>query len=73
MTSKGNRNALADAGTGVFLAHSALKASVYTAESNLELIEDPSAVTEAEERGAKIERRADEVLKQVKANVEETV
>ncbi|EMA48588.1 cyclodeaminase/cyclohydrolase family protein [Halococcus salifodinae] len=73
VTSKGNRNALADAGTGVFLAHSALKASVYTAESNLELIEDPTVVTEAEERGAKIERRADELLEQVKANVEETV
>lgn len=73
VTSKGNRNALADAGTGVFLAHSALKASVFTADSNLELIEDPTVVRDAEERGAKIERRADEALEQVKANLEEAV
>lgn len=73
VTSKGNRSALADAGTGAFLAHSALEASVFTAQGNLELIEDSTAVNEVEERTAKIDTKADEALEQVKANVEETV
>jgi formiminotetrahydrofolate cyclodeaminase len=72
VTVKGNRNALADAGTGAFLAHSALKASVFTIQHNLELIEDSTAVAEVEDCLARIGRRGDEALEQVKANVEET-
>ncbi|EMA46057.1 cyclodeaminase/cyclohydrolase family protein [Halococcus saccharolyticus] len=71
VTAKGNRNAIADAGTGAFLAHSALKASVFTVQSNLELIEDPTAVADIEARLAEIDRRDDEALKQVEANIEE--
>lgn len=72
VTAKGNRNALADAGTGTFLAHSALQASIFTVQSNLELMEDTTAVTEIENHSDEIDKRSDEALTQVKSNLQET-
>ncbi|UOO96822.1 cyclodeaminase/cyclohydrolase family protein (plasmid) [Halococcus dombrowskii] len=73
VTANGNRNALADAGTGAFLAHSAHQASIFTVQSNLALIEDTTIVTEIEERLTEVDGDAAKALKQVKMNVEETV
>lgn len=71
VTAKGNRNALADAGTGAFLAHSAHQASIFTVQSNLTLIEDITAVTEIEKNLAEIDKRSEEALTQVKSNLQE--
>ncbi|WP_273836832.1 cyclodeaminase/cyclohydrolase family protein [Halococcus sp. PRR34] len=70
VTAKGNRNTIADGGTGAFLAHSAVQASVLIVQSNLELIEDVAAVTEIEERSGDIRKAADEAMTQVKTNAE---
>ncbi|WP_256685330.1 cyclodeaminase/cyclohydrolase family protein [Halococcus qingdaonensis] len=72
VTAKGNQNALADAGTGAFLAHAALKAAVFTVRSNLGLIEDPTVVAAIEERVAEIDERGDEALTQVRSNIEKS-
>lgn len=71
VTVKGNRNALADAGTGAFLAHSALQASILTVQSNLEMIEDPNDITEIEKRSDEIDNRSEEALTTVKSNLAE--
>jgi formiminotetrahydrofolate cyclodeaminase len=73
VTAKGNRNAVADAGTGAFLAHSALRASVIIVRSNLGLIEDTAVVTSVEECSAEIGTAADEAVEQVEENVAEAV
>ena len=73
VTTKGNQNALADAGTGAFLAHAALEAAVFTVQSNLELIEEPTDIEDTEKRLAGIEERSDEVLNQVQANIEKPI
>lgn len=73
VTTKGNQNALADAGTGAFLAHAALEAAVFTVQSNLELIEEPTDIEDIEKRLAGIEERSDEVLNQVQANIEKPI
>ncbi|EMA42900.1 formimidoyltetrahydrofolate cyclodeaminase [Halococcus morrhuae DSM 1307] len=73
VTAKGNRNALADAGTGAFLAHAALKAAVFTVRANLELIEEPAVGEEIEGRVAEIDGRGDEALAQVRANIEDAI
>jgi len=57
---KGNRNALADAGTGAFLVRAALRASVFTVRSNLDRVRDQSFIDEIERRLAAIESRADD-------------
>lgn len=56
----------------MFLAHSALRASVYTVRSNLELIEDAALVAEMGIRSGEIEALAQEAFEQVKTNVEDT-
>lgn len=70
VTAKGNRNAIADAGTGAFLAHSALQASVFIVQHNVGSIEDVTTATEIEESSVEIEEAADEAVAQVKANIE---
>lgn len=62
----GNRNALADAVTGALLAHGALKASLYTVRTNLELIDDGEFAPETAERADDIERAGETALEQVR-------
>ncbi|MDQ2052180.1 cyclodeaminase/cyclohydrolase family protein [Natronolimnohabitans sp. A-GB9] len=50
VTATGSRNAVPDAGTGAFLAQSALRASVHTVRYNLDSIEDETLATALEER-----------------------
>src|SRR5699024_943955 len=64
VTAKGNTNALADAGAGAFLAHSALQASVVTVRINLELIEDTTTITGMEKRLDDITTKGKEALAQ---------
>jgi formiminotetrahydrofolate cyclodeaminase len=73
VTANGNRNAVADAGTGAFLAHAALKAAVFTVESNLQLIEEPAVVEALVERLTEIDEQSDEALTQVRANIEAAI
>lgn len=53
---KGTQTAIADARTGVFLAHAALRASTSTARANLELIDDEVFVSEREECLTRLEQ-----------------
>jgi formiminotetrahydrofolate cyclodeaminase len=69
VTEKGTRNAVADAGTGAFLAHGALRASVSTVQFNLETIENATFVAEIERRSTEIDEAAETAFEQVKANV----
>jgi formiminotetrahydrofolate cyclodeaminase len=71
ITAKGNRNALPDAGTGVYLVHAALRASVFTVRSNLDQVSDQSFIDEVEQRIAEIESRADDAYEQVMDHFEE--
>jgi formiminotetrahydrofolate cyclodeaminase len=71
ITAKGNRNALADAGTGVFLVHAALRASVFTVRNNLDQVSDQSFIHEIEQRITQIESRADDAHRQVMDQIEE--
>ena len=69
VTEKGNQNAIADAATGTFLAHAALRASVVTVQRNLEIIENGMFITEMEQLSTEIDDSAEEALEQVKVNV----
>jgi formiminotetrahydrofolate cyclodeaminase len=73
VTEEGNQNAIADAGAGVFLAHAALQASVWTVQFNLEMIENTSFIAKMENHSTEIDDSADEVLEQVKVNVSNAV
>lgn len=71
ITAKGNRNALPDAVTGVYLVHAALRASVFTVRSNLDQVSDQSFIDEVEQRIVEIESRADDAYEQVMDHFEE--
>lgn len=71
VTRKGNRNALADAGTGVVLVHAALRASAFTVRSNVDQVSDQSFIDEVERRITEIESRADDAHEQVVHHIEE--
>lgn len=71
VTRKGNRNALADAGTGVILVHAALCASVFTVRSNVDYVSDQSFINEVEQRLTEIESRANDTHEQVVHQIEE--
>lgn len=73
VTEKGNQNAIADAGAGVFLAHAALQASVWTVRLNLGMIENTSFIAEMETRSAEIDNSAEEAVEQVKTNISNAV
>lgn len=70
VTEKGNRNALADAVTGAYLAHAALRASVTTVRANLDLPMDATSVAKLEERSADIETDAETALERVTTNLD---
>lgn len=69
VTKEGNRNAIADAGTGAFLAHAALQASVSTVGLNLGMIEDATFVAQTRDRTTEIDDSAETALEQVQTNV----
>lgn len=62
VTENGDGNAILDAGTAVFLVHSALRASVFTVRSNLEHVSDSSYSETIEADVAEIETLADEAV-----------
>lgn len=68
---KGNRNALADAGTGVFLVHAALRASIFTVRQNLTQVSDQSFIDEIEQRISHIESHAEDAHEQAMVHIEE--
>lgn len=61
-----------DAAAGASLAHAALRASVWTARSNLGLLADAAFAADAEERAAGLESDGSRLLKSVAADVRET-
>lgn len=73
VAAKGNRNALADAGTGVFLVHAALSAALFTVRTNTDALTDQSFVDDVAQRAAEIELRADDAHEQAMDRIEERV
>jgi len=71
VAARGNRNAVADAVTGAFLAGAALRACVWTVRANLETIDDAAFVSETRKRVDGIERAADARLERVQATAAE--
>jgi formiminotetrahydrofolate cyclodeaminase len=61
----GNPNAVPDAVTGAFLAHAALRASVFTVRSNLRHVDDGAFVEETAGRAADVERDAERAFGRV--------
>lgn len=55
VTENGTATAAADALTGLFLAHAALRAAVWTARANLALLDDDAVVSERAERLSDLE------------------
>ena len=70
VTVEGKRSALADAGIGAYLVHAALRASVFTARSNLGPIDDREFAGEVAGRADEIERAGGEAIEQIEANLE---
>ena len=69
ITEKGNRNAIADVGTGAFLAHAALQSSLVTVQVNRELIENETFLVEIDRRSTETDDSATRAFEQVKENV----
>lgn len=55
VTERGTATAAADALTGLFLAHAALRAAVWTARANLALLDDESYVSDRTDRLSELE------------------
>ncbi|MFB6233506.1 MAG: cyclodeaminase/cyclohydrolase family protein [Haloarculaceae archaeon] len=69
VTEAASPTAVPDAGTGASLAHGSLRAMVWTARSNLGLLEDSGVVADFEERIADVESAGDSALGEVGENV----
>lgn len=69
VTEKGSANAVADAGTGAFLAYSSLRSTVETVRVNLETIDDTEFTAELERRSADLDALAEATLERAIANV----
>jgi formiminotetrahydrofolate cyclodeaminase len=67
---KGNENTIPDAGTGSFLVYSALQASIFTVQSNLDQLSDSEFTKEMETRAVAIEQSAELEFEQVLSNIE---
>jgi formiminotetrahydrofolate cyclodeaminase len=70
ITATGNRNALADAATGVILVRAALRAAVFTVRRNLETVSDQSYRDEVTQRLASIQVSADDASEQALQQIE---
>lgn len=73
VTADGTRSAVLDAATAVFLVHSALRASAYTAQSNLDAVTDDDFVAVVERDLASVEARGEDAADEAMENVEERV
>jgi formiminotetrahydrofolate cyclodeaminase len=71
VTETGTRTAVADAGTGVFLARSALRASIFTARRNTDQVTDPSFVGDVERRATEIEEASEAAYERIMETIEE--
>lgn len=71
-TDAGEPNAVPDAGTGGSLAHAGLRAGVWTARSNLPVLDDEGFVADARERADDLESAGAHRIDDVAANVRET-
>jgi formiminotetrahydrofolate cyclodeaminase len=69
VAAEGTPNAVPDAGTGVFLAHAALRASTFTVRCNLDAIDDPSVVDRMRRRATELEADADRAVDEAMAAV----
>jgi formiminotetrahydrofolate cyclodeaminase len=67
VTEIGTDTAVADAMTGVFLAHGALRAVTWTARANLGLIDDDAFVSDRRQRLAELERAGSTAFERAKA------
>lgn len=67
VTEIGTQNAVADAVTGVFLAHGALRAATWTARANLELLDDDAFVSDRRQRLTEIERAGTTAFERAKS------
>lgn len=70
VTENGTRTAVTDAGTGVFLVHSALQAALFTVRSNVGRLSDPSFIAEIEGDLTEIETDGDRAYRRALDNVE---
>lgn len=68
---RGNPNAAPDGVVGAYLAHAALRASVYTVEVNLPGVEDETFVERTAERSAELQQAGDEAFGRVGAAVDD--
>jgi len=69
VTGAADRPVVADAATGSYFVHAALRSALFTVRSNLEHVDEPSFVEESERRAADLEASADRALADVVANV----
>jgi len=69
VTGSADRPVVADAATGSYFLHAALRSALFTARNNLEYVDEASFVEDAERRTADLEASADRALKGVLANV----
>lgn len=65
-----DRPVVADAGTGAFLAHSALRAAVFTARRNLGSVEDASFREDSERRASALLTEGERALERTMANLD---
>lgn len=69
VTDASDRPVVADAATGSYFVHAALRSALFTVRSNLEHVDEPSFAEESERRAADLEASADHALADVVANV----
>jgi formiminotetrahydrofolate cyclodeaminase len=67
VAAEGSSHAVADALTGVFLAHAALQAAVWTARANLDQLDDGPFVSDSLDRLADIEREGERAFERARA------
>ncbi len=72
VTEAGTARAVPDAGTGASLAHASVRATVWTARSNLGLLEDAAVVADFEDRIAALESASESAIGTVTDNVRAT-
>ena len=70
LAERGNRNAVPDAGTGAFLVHSALRASLFTVRINSAQLSDPAFAEGIDDRAADLERSAELEFERVLSSIE---
>jgi len=69
----GNPNAVADAVTGIMLAHAAHRSAVFTVRANLELLADPEAVSNRERQATDLAQAAQAAIDRVDERVDHSL